>query len=314
MDETLASTGEFGAIERITDGLRQPASTLLGPGDDAAVVAAASGSVVACTDTIVESVDFRFDWSSPQQVGRKAAAINLADISAMGAVPTALLATLSAPAETELAVLEGIGAGMAEEAASLGAGLVGGDLSSANQLVISVTALGDLEGRAAVTRSGARPENVVAVAGKLGWSAAGFAVLSRGFRAPGAVVNVHRCPQPPYAEGPRAAVAGATAMTDVSDGLLADLGHIAGASGVAIDLRAEALAPDDRLVEVGSALGADPLSWVLTGGEDHALVATFAVAAAVPEQWRIIGEVAEGSGVTVDGAEHEGAQGWQHYR
>ncbi|WP_031468825.1 thiamine-phosphate kinase [Sciscionella sediminilitoris] len=314
MDETLASTGEFGAIERITDGLRQPASTLLGPGDDAAVVAAASGSVVACTDTIVESVDFRLDWSSPQQVGRKAAAINLADISAMGAVPTALLATLSAPAETELAVLEGIGAGMAEEAANLGAGLVGGDLSSANQLVISVTALGDLEGRAAVTRSGARPGNVVAVAGKLGWSAAGFAVLSRGFRAPGAVVNVHRCPQPPYAEGQRAAAAGATAMTDVSDGLLADLGHIAAASGVAIDLRAEALTPDDRLIEVGSALGADPMSWVLTGGEDHALAATFAVAAAVPEQWLIIGEVTEGSGVTVDGAEYEGAQGWQHYR
>lgn len=314
MDETLAEAGEFGTIERITSNLRQPPSTLLGPGDDAAVVRAASGSVVACTDVLVESVDFRLDWSSPEQVGHKAAAVNLADLAAMGAVPTALLATVSASADTEVSVLTGIGSGIAAEAASVGAGLVGGDMATANQLVLSVTALGDLEGREAVGRSGARPGDVLAVAGRLGWSAAGFAVLSRGFRAPGAVVNVHRCPQPPYQQGPRAAMAGAHAMIDVSDGLLADLGHMASASGVAIDVRSEAVAPDQRLVEVGGALGADPMRWVLTGGEDHALAACFGTADAVPGDWAVIGEVAEGEGVTVDGAVYEGEPGWQHYR
>lgn len=314
MDETVAGTGEFGAIARITGGLTQPQTTLLGPGDDAAVVAAGSGSVVVCTDVLVESVDFRFDWSSPEQVGRKAAAVNFADIAAMGASPTALLATVSAPGTTEVAVLDGLASGMSAEAVNVGAGLVGGDLSAANQVVVSATALGELGGRAALTRTGAQPGDIVAMVGRLGWSAAGFAVLTRGFRSPVGVVDAHRCPQPPYAEGPRAAAAGATAMIDVSDGLLADLGHIAVASEVAIDVHAARLPPHQRLLDVGNALGADPLDWVLTGGEDHALVATFPSAGHVPEQWVVIGAVARGEGVTVDGAAYTGQPGWQHYR
>ena len=129
--------------------------------------------------------------------------------------------------------------------------------------------------RAPVLRSGARPGDVVAVCGRLGWAAAGLAVLSRGFRSPAVVVGAYRVPEPPLAAGPVAAASGATSMIDVSDGLLADLGHIAQASGVAIDVKSVALQINPRLVEVASALGKNPLEWVLTGGDDHALVATF---------------------------------------
>jgi thiamine-monophosphate kinase len=310
---TLAGLGEFGLIARVTTGRRQPASTVLGPGDDAAVVAAPDGRVVACTDVLVDRVHFRLDWSTPEQVGRKAAAANLADVAAMGAVPTALLVGLACPVDTPVATLQGLADGLWSEAGVVGAGVVGGDVAASATLVLSVTALGSLEGRAPVTRSGARPGHVVAVAGRLGWAAAGLAVLGRGFRSPVAVVGAHRTPEPPYAAGPAAALAGATAMIDVSDGLLADLGHVAQASGVAIDLDGGALEIPPRLVDVGAALGVDPRHWVLTGGEDHALVATFP--GPPPAGWTVIGTVAAGApAVTVDGRPYrDGPAGWNHF-
>ncbi|WNV89963.1 thiamine-phosphate kinase [Umezawaea sp. Da 62-37] len=312
--DTVAEVGEFGLIRRVTAGRTQPPTTLLGPGDDAAVVAAPDGRVVASTDVLVENVHFRLDWSSPEHVGRKAAAVNLADIAAMGAIPTALLIGLACPSDTPASVIDGITAGLWQEAAVAGAGVVGGDMVSSETLVISITALGDLSGLEPVVRSGARVGDIVAVCGKLGWAAAGLAVLSRGFRSPVAVVGAQRTPEPPYSAGPEAAAAGATAMIDTSDGLLADLGHIATASGVGIDIRTELLEVHPRLIDVASALGADARHWVLTGGEDHALAATFPDAAAVPEGWRMIGAVRPGDGVTVDGRVYEKPPGWEHWR
>ncbi|MCX6465642.1 MAG: thiamine-phosphate kinase [Pseudonocardiales bacterium] len=311
---TLADVGEFGLIARVTAGRTQPATTLLGPGDDAAVVAAPDGRVVACTDTAVEGVHWRPDWSTPEQVGRKVAAANLADVAAMGAVPTALLVGLACPASTPVADLSGYADGLWAEAAVAGVGVVGGDVTSAGQVVLSVTALGSLEGRAPVTRAGARAGDVLAVRGRLGWAAAGWAVLARGFRSPVAVVGAHRVPEPPYAAGPEAAAAGATAMIDVSDGLLADLGHVARASGALVDVRSAALEVPARLADVGRALGVDPLHWLLTGGEDHALAATFP--GAPPAGWTVIGEVREGGpGVLVDGRGYDGGpEGWDHFR
>jgi thiamine-monophosphate kinase len=312
--DTLAAVGEFGLIARVTAGRPQPPGTLLGPGDDAAVVAAPDGRVVACTDAAVEGVHWRPDWSTPEQAGRKVAAANLADVAAMGAVPTALLVALACPADTPVAHLSGYADGLWAEAAAAGIGVVGGDVTSAAQVVLSVTALGSLEGREPVTRAGARPGDVVAVAGRLGWAAAGLAVLGRGFRSPVAVVGAHRVPEPPYAAGPAAARAGATAMIDVSDGLLADLGHVALASGAVIDVRSAALEVSARLADVGRALGVDPLHWVLTGGEDHALAATFPDGP--PPGWTAIGEVREGDAeVLVDGRAYEGGpEGWDHFR
>ncbi len=312
-EPSVADLGEFGLIARVTGGRIQPASTLLGPGDDAALVAAPDGRVVASTDVLVQGVHFRLDWSTPEQVGRKAAAVNMADIAAMGAVPTALLVGLGCPPGTPAAVADGLAAGLWAEAGAHGAGVVGGDVVSAPAVVLSVTVLGDLGGRDPVTRSGARPGDVLAVAGRLGWSAAGLAVLTRGFRSPVEVVGAHRVPTPPYPAGPAAAEAGATAMIDVSDGLLADLGHIATASGVAIDVHASGMQVPGRLADVGAALGADPIRWLLTGGEDHALVASFPPGATLPADWTVIGAVREGSGVSVDGKHYDGAAGWDHF-
>lgn len=312
--QTVSQVGEFGLIQRVTSGRVQSPGTLLGPGDDAAVLAAPDGRVVATTDVLVQNVHFRLDWSTPHQVGRKAVAVNLSDIAAMGAVPTGLLVGLACSPEERTTLVDELAAGMWEEAQRVGIGLVGGDVVSSTALTISVTALGDLQGRAAVTRSGARPGDVVAVAGRLGWAAAGWAVLARGFRSPVAVVGAQRVPEPPYEAGPSAAAAGATSMVDTSDGLLADLGHVAEASQVGIDVRSDMVEIPQRLVEVASALGTNPRHWVLTGGEDQALAATFPAGQPLPRGWTAIGSVVQGRGVTVDGAEYDDEEGWQHWR
>jgi len=313
----VAELGEFGLIARVTAGRRLPQGTLLGPGDDAAVLAATDGRVVVTTDVLVEGVHFRLDWSTPCQVGRKAVAASLADVAAMGAVPTALVIGLALPGKTPVPTVDGLTSGMWEEAARVGAGIVGGDVVSSAQIVISMTALGDLQGRAPITRAGARSGDVLATCGRLGWSAAGLAILRSDMRSPpavvAAVVGAHQVPEPPYAAGPRAAAAGATAMIDISDGLLADAGHIAEASGVTIDIDPAAVPVAGELVEVAAALGADLRHWVLTGGEDHALLACFPAAVPLPAGWIPLGAVYEGAGVTVNGRPYEAPPGWEHF-
>ncbi|MEU7619607.1 thiamine-phosphate kinase [Micromonospora rifamycinica] len=310
----VADVGEFGLIDRVTARLTYGSSCLLGPGDDAAVVAAPDRRVVASTDVLVEGRHFRRDWSSARDVGHRAAAANLADIAAMGATPTALLVALCLPADLDPAWAEELADGLAAEAALVDAGVVGGDMSASPTLTIAVTALGDLDGRPPVVRSGARPGDVVALAGRTGWAAAGLTVLSRGFRTPRLLVEAYRRPEVPYPAGPEAARLGATAMIDVSDGLLADLGHLAKASDVGVDLRRDAFEVPRQLADAARALGVDPYTWILTGGDDHALVATFPPAAALPPSWRAVGRVAEGAGVTVDGDAHDGPAGWDHFR
>ncbi|MGY1825102.1 MULTISPECIES: thiamine-phosphate kinase [unclassified Blastococcus] len=311
--DTVRVVGEFGVIARVLARSGTAAAAEVGPGDDAAVVRTPDRRVVATTDVLVEGRHFRRDWSSAEDIGHKAAAANLADVAAMGARTTALVVGLACPPETPTSWLEGVATGLADECAPQGAAVVGGDTVAAapgsTAVVLSVTALGDLGGRAPVLRSGARPGDVVALAGRLGWSAAGLAVLRRGFSSPLAVVSAHRRPTPPYAAGQVAADAGATAMCDVSDGLLADAGHIAEASGVVLDLDRAALVraclePVGPLQQVGSALGVDPMAWVLTGGEDHALLATFPRKVALPAGWTPIGVVRPGKrgpDVRVDG-------------
>jgi thiamine-monophosphate kinase len=307
--------GEFGLIARVTARLAVGPTTLLGPGDDAAVVAAGDGRVVASTDVLVEGRHFRRDWSTARDVGHRAAAANLADIVAMGAVPTALLVALCAPTDLEVAWAEELADGLAAEAASVGASVVGGDMSASPTLTVAVTALGDLGGRAPVLRSGASPGDVVALAGRIGYAAAGYTVLSRGFRSPKLLVEAHRRPEVPYAAGPAAGRLGATSMIDVSDGLIADLGHVATASGVAIDVRQEAFTVPGPMRDAAAALGVDPYGWILAGGDDHALAATFPAGTELPEEWLVIGEVAPGGGVTVDGRRYSGGPtGWDHFR
>jgi thiamine-monophosphate kinase len=319
---TLADVGEDGLLAAIFPVLPPATSTLIGPGDDTAVVRAPDGRVVVTTDLLVEGRDFRRDWSTPQDVGWKAAAQNLADVAAMGAVPTALVVGLVAPGDLPVTWAVGLAEGLAAGCAGTGAGVVGGDLSSGPVVMVSVTALGDLQERDAVLRSGARPGDVVAVAGRLGWSAAGLALLQAGRddTAP-ELVDAHRRPHPPYAAGPAAAEAGATAMLDVSDGLVRDLGRLARASGVSIDLDWNLLgAFAAPLAPALQALGLPDTGWgpwVLGGGEDHPLAATFPAGVALPDGFVAVGQVLPATvgrpAVLLDGEEPD-ASGWDHFR
>lgn len=289
-------------------------ATLLGPGDDAALVRAADGRVVASTDVLVEGRHFRRDWCGPADVGHRAAAANLADIAAMGATPTALLVALCVPANLDASWAEGLADGLTAEAARCGAGVVGGDMSASPTLTVAVTALGDLGGLDPVRRTGAQPGDILALAGRIGYAAAGYTVLSRGFRTPKMLVEAYRRPAVRYAAGPEAARLGATAMIDVSDGLLQDVGHLAAASVVGIDIRSDAFEVPDQMRDAATALGVDPYQWIFAGGDDHPLAATFPAGTRLPDGWTEIGSVHDGAGVTVDRKPWSGPMGWDHFR
>jgi thiamine-monophosphate kinase len=300
---------------------------IVGIGDDAAVIRAPDARVVATTDLLVEGTHFRRDWSGPFDIGCKAAAQNLADVAAMGASPTALLVGLAAPGDLAVAWATDLARGLAAECARAGASVAGGDVTSAEVIMLGITALGDLAGREPVTRGGARPGDQLAVAGILGSSGAGLALLKAGLAADLAgrpelaeLVAAHRRPQPPYAAGPQAALLGATSMIDISDGLVQDLGHLAAASGVRIDVQTSELAasPAVRPAALRAAarvLGEpDWLARALSDGEDHALVATFPAGTSLPASWPVIGTVAAGRGVHVDGRSRGDLGGWNHFR
>jgi thiamine-monophosphate kinase len=312
---TLGELGEAAVLARIFPRLPDAALALVGPGDDAAVMAAPDGRYVVTTDTMVHGPDFRLAWSTPHDLGWKAAATNLSDIAAMGAAPTALVVALAAPPDTPVTLLEGLADGLRDACTELapGCGVIGGDLSVSATMVIAVTAFGDLQGRDAVLRSGARSGDVVAVSGNLGLAAEGLALLfEQGIDDEGvpdaerahalrsehaAAIAAQLTPRPPLADGIAAALAGATSMLDLSDGLAIDARRIADASGVAIDL-------------IASAIGSPA---ALAGGEDHALLATFPPGTALPGGFRRIGEVRAGSGLTVDGRAYGERGGWDPY-
>lgn len=340
--ERVRDLDESELLDRIFPLLTTGAGVDVGPGDDAAVVRADDARVVISTDVLVEGRHFRREWSSGFDVGRRAAMQNLADIAAMGARTTSLVVSLVVPGDLPVEWVTGFARGLVDAATPAGASVVGGDLSGGDQIVVAVTVHGDLGGRAPVLRSGARPGDVVAHAGVLGFSAAGLALLTAGAALPddGAqdargpfspFVAAYLRPDAPLGAGPAAADAGATAMLDVSDGLLRDAGRLARASGVVVDLSSGELARDVAgLVPaaVGLAVATDDSGgprrahgWVLSGGEDHGLLATFPADVAdraLPEGFREIGQVVAvggaGAGVTLDGREPDEPVGWDHFR
>lgn len=298
---TVADVGEFGLIARITESLGMPRDVLIGPGDDAAEVATGE-SVLITVDVLVEGRHFRRDWCSAVEVGRRAAAASLADIAAMGGAPSAVVVGFGAPPDLPASWAQQCSAGIVEECGRAGAALVGGDVTAADQVIVSVTAIGNPPDTGAVLRSGAQPGDVVALHGRVGWAAAGLAVLSRGFRAPKVLVDAYRFPEIDYRQGARAAARGAHAMVDVSDGLVADARHIAEASGVSISLDPESIPVPDPIATAASAYNVDPREWMLTGGDDHALLACFPDRKSIPKGWSIIGSVEQGEpGVYING-------------
>ncbi len=311
-DATLADAGEFGLIAAMVAHFDSDEQVLVGPGDDAAVLRIRHGHILISTDLMVEGRHFRRDWASAEDVGHRAAAQNMSDINAMGGTARHLTIGLAAPADLPVQWALDFARGFAAECRLVGAHVVGGDVTRADEIVIAVTVLGQCT-QAPVLRSGARPGDVLAIAGRQGWAAGGLAVLGRGFRSPRVLVEAYRRPQPPYAAGEQAAAAGVTSMIDISDGLLAEAGHLAVASDVAIDVRRAAFEIPDPLQAVSAALGEDPLQFILSGGDDHALLATFTDAASLPPGWQVVGDVHVGEGVTVDGQVHEGPSGWTHF-
>ncbi|NDE88497.1 MAG: thiamine-phosphate kinase [Micrococcales bacterium] len=304
-DNTLAELGESQALALTIGRLIPGDFALVGPGDDAAVVSASDGRFVVTTDTMIEGHDFRLDWSTGFDLGYKAVATNVADIAAMGAKPTALVVSLAVPKESKISWLmafaDGLNAGLTELAP--GASVVGGDLAQSEKVFISVTAQGDLEGRPPVLRSGAKVGDIVAVAGTLGKAAAGLDLLRANNSATSAfddLVNVQLRPQPPISSGILAAVAGATAMLDVSDSLAKDASRIANRSGVSIRLDSKSLQGFEAVLDQAAMrLGVSALDWVLFGGEDHSLLATFPAGLEIPKEFKPIGEVISSDSPTV---------------
>lgn len=304
--------GEFELISDVTADLTIGEDVILGVGDDAAVLRPA-GDVVVTTDMLVEGIHFRRNWSPAFQIGRKAVAVNVSDVESMGAVPSAVVMALGIPDDVELDWVRELSAGVRDECLRAGVSLVGGDTARSKDVVITVAALGNLAGRAQVTRSGARVGDVVATVGRLGWAGAGLTVLQRGFGSPKELVAEQQCPSVPYGQGVLAAAAGATAMVDVSDGLLADLAHICSASGVGMDLATSNFELPDPIQRLSAATGVSPWNFILGGGEDHALAATFPPDSELPAGWRRVGVVNSTGDVTVDGEPWEGPRGWTHF-
>ncbi|MBX3068125.1 MAG: thiamine-phosphate kinase [Cryobacterium sp.] len=310
--ETLGELGESAVLARIFPRLPSASATIIGPGDDAAVLKTSDGRFVVTTDLMVCGPDFRLEWSTPHDLGWKAAVTNLADVAAMGAVPTGLVVALAAPASTNVAELEGIADGFRDACLEFSpdCGVVGGDLSVSDTFTIAVTAFGDLQGRKPVLRSGAVPGQIVAVSGVLGEAAKALRVLfAQAMDADGnpshekavalrKLTGAQLAPRPPIRDGVLAAKAGATSMLDLSDGLAKDANRIADASGVCIDFESSLLGEDPELA--------------LVGAEDHSLLATFEAGTELPGAFRKVGVVREGRGISLDGKPHS-TQGWDPY-
>nr|WP_201293218.1 thiamine-phosphate kinase [Arthrobacter zhaoguopingii] len=325
---TVGELSESALLERIFPRLAQAETAVVGPGDDAAVLAAPDGRTVISIDTLVQDKDFRLlrengFATTGYDVGWKCAAQNLSDINAMGARATSLIVSLTLPADIAVEWVEALADGLTDAIEQLGAtgcGVIGGDLGGGTEIVVTAAVTGTLEGRAPVLRSGAQPGDVVALAGTAGRAAAGLALLESGTALKdlgeeelGLIATQCR-PEPPLEAGPEAARAGARAMLDISDGLIRDAGRIARASSVAIDFDPEVLRGlAEPLRTAGRLLGKNPLEWVLGGGEDHGLLAVFGPEITLPSRFTAVGSISAGTPRVTVGLQAPASIGWDHF-
>jgi len=311
----IAALGEiFGEVQN----LKNQKNLLFGIGDDGAVLAPSELATVATMDLAVEDVHFKTDWSTAHQIGSKVAVANIADIYAMGGDPHSLLVGISLTGQEEVDWVLDLARGIAEEAKKVGVQVIGGDTVRGEKITIAITALGNTN--EPIYRSGAKIGDQLVVSGLPGASAAGLALLKADKRKlfP-EIVNAHLQPSVDGKKAHALISAGATAMCDLSDGLLVDVSRISDASGVAIKINLDHL-DLTSLADAGNALAVDPMSWVLTSGEEHLFIATLPPSSALPEGVLRIGEVVQGSGVEVIGEFSETLKGfgstpkeWQHF-
>jgi thiamine-monophosphate kinase len=282
----MPGESEIIAMIRARSGTVPRSGVEVGIGDDAAVLRPDSSTdLLFCSDLSVESVHFRTEWAEPEVIGKKALAVTVSDIAAMGGQPKFALASIAFSPASSMQFIEQLFSGMFDLAGALGFSLVGGDTSaSPGPLFIDTSAIGVCGRGRAVTRSGARPGDLVYVTGELGASALGLSLLEAGLRlgAPAmgpdglarqAAIRRHLLPEPRVMAGRTIGLAGvATAMIDISDGLATDLGHIVQDSKCGIVIRGKALPVARPLIELSS-LGAieDPLQLALGSGEEYEL-------------------------------------------
>ncbi|MBJ6799527.1 thiamine-phosphate kinase [Geomonas propionica] len=301
----LAELGEFGLIDRIKANVAASPSVLLGIGDDAAALSPTPGQVTLITsDMLLEGVHFDLSFCDPRTLGRKSLSVNLSDVAAMGARPRHFLLGVALPKEIPLEFMDGFMAGMLEQAQRYGATLVGGDTcASKGGLAISVTALGEQRPELVLKRSGAKPGDLICVTGTVGDAAAGLKQLFAGVRE-GFLVSRQLDPTPRVEAGVALAEAGVvTAMIDVSDGVLQDLGHICEMSGVGARLELARLPLSDAY---RAGCGDDLFALALSGGEDYELLFCIpagkeaevaALCAKVDLPVSVIGEITAGTGM-----------------
>jgi thiamine-monophosphate kinase len=281
-------------------------NVIIGIGDDGAVIAPSSLKSVLAADMAVEGVHFNREWSTLKEIGAKITAANLADIFAMGGDPKYLLVSAGLTSDFGIPEVTELAKGIASEAALVGAYVVGGDISKADQLVISISVFGEVENP--ITRSGAKVGDSVIISGLPGKSAAGLAQLKNGHKD-SEFISAHKKPEVNYKIAKT--FRNVNAMCDVSDGLLSELNHIVSASKVGIELDSNLLSQIPGFTQLQTATKDEIWSVVLAGGEDHVFVAT--TSAQIPEGAFVIGKVVSGSGVGVSGISELPATGFRHF-
>jgi thiamine-monophosphate kinase len=322
----LSDIGEFGLIDRIADMVGKGVGLRLGIGDDAAAWAGEAGMVLATIDSLVQDVHFSLDFTSWEELGWKALAVNLSDIAAMGGQPRYALVSLALPQDIDVESVVAFYKGMGDIGRTYDVAIAGGDLTVAPQVGISVAVLGRAEGDILLTRSAARPGDLVAVTGHLGASAGGLRMLEQGLRLEAKTAalfrKAHLCPHPRVAEGQALLRVGVRAAIDISDGLLSDLGHICQMSRVSSRVRLDRIPVPPQLE---AAFGDEALGLALSGGEDYELLFTAGrevmdeVIRRVGCQVTVIGEVVEGEPGGVILVDEKGnivprdGRGWEHF-
>lgn len=305
---------EAGLVERLRELFQTSFAqgVEVGIGDDAAVISASNNKLVATLDIAIEDVHFKSLWSSPFQIGAKLTTANLADLFSMGATPKYLLVGAAISEVDNSEVINGLAQGIRSVADKFEVSVIGGDLSKSEKMSLSITALGEMA-KDPITRGGASAGDLIYLSALPGLSAAGLAILERGLDRPKYVVQAHLNPK---LVAPIKLMKVATAMSDISDGLVSDARNIARASKVDLNFDTKSLedSPDFKdLEELAIELGVDVYDWIFSGGEDHFFIAT------VPEKYADknlgieVGKVVAGSGlITIDGVQTQRA-GYQHF-
>ena len=305
---------EAGLVERLRELFQTSFAqgVEVGIGDDAAVISASNNKLVATLDIAIEDVHFKSLWSSPFQIGAKLTTANLADLFSMGATPKYLLVGAAISEVNNSEVITELAQGIRSVADKFEVSVIGGDLSKSEKMSLSITALGEMA-KDPITRSGASAGDLIDLSSLPGLSAAGLAILERGLDRPKYVVQAHLNPK---LVAPIKLIEVASAMSDISDGLVSDARNIARASKVDLNFDTSALeaSPDFKdLGELATELGVDVYDWIFSGGEDHFFIAT------VPEKYADknlglqVGKVVAGSGLIMIDGEQTQRAGYQHF-